>query len=163
MWHGIRNSESAKNKKIIIFDIGISRVLVSKTSTRMAEKQCISTLCCYNNTITPPDYVMECSGSWGNNNKPLQRLAGVDRTVGSQGNTTNNDKNRLWGINRTITIVTMWTKSGENRRNKQNLWQKGASIGNIEPCNSGRNIALKTMKQGSDRNIGSYLQHQQQW
>ena len=71
-------------------------------------------------------------------------------------------QNRLWGVNRTTTMVTMWTRSGENRRNKWNLWWKGVSIVNIEPCNSGRNIALKTMKQGSDRNIGSYLRHQQQ-
>jgi len=62
-------------------------VLVSKTSTRTAENKYISTLYCYNSTITPPDYVMEYSGSWGNNKKPLQRLAGVDRIVGSQGST----------------------------------------------------------------------------
>ena len=72
---------------MIFFDNGISGVLVSKTSTRTAEKQCISTLCCYNNNNAPPDYVMEYSGSWGNNKKPLQRLAGVDRIVGSQGST----------------------------------------------------------------------------
>ena len=53
----------------------------------MAEKQHISTLHCYNDTITPPDYVVECSGSWGNNKMPLQRLAGVGRIVGSQGRT----------------------------------------------------------------------------
>ena len=53
----------------------------------MAEKQCISTLHCYNDNNTPPDYVMECSGSWGNNKMPLQRLAGVGRLVGSQGRT----------------------------------------------------------------------------
>ena len=81
---GIRNSESKKNKKIIFFDISNSGVLVSKTSTRTAENKYISTLHCYNSTITPPDYVMEYSGSWGNNKKPLQRLAGVDRIVGSQ-------------------------------------------------------------------------------
>ena len=74
-----------KIKKIIFFDNSNSGVLVSKTSTRTDETQCISTLHCYNSTITPPDYVMECSGSWGNNKKPLQRLAGVDRIVGSQG------------------------------------------------------------------------------
>ena len=78
--YGIR-----KNKKIIFFDISDSGVLVSKTSTRTAEKQCISALYCYNSAIAPPDYVMEYSGSWGNNKKPLQRLAGVDRIVGSQG------------------------------------------------------------------------------
>ena len=72
---------------MIFFDGSDSGVLVSKTSTRTAEKQHISTLYCYNNAITPPDYVMECSGSWGNNKKPLQRLAGVDRIVGSQGRT----------------------------------------------------------------------------
>ena len=72
-------------KKIIFFDISNSGVLVSKTSIRTAENKYISTLYCYNSTITPPDYVMEYSGSWGNNKKPLQRLAGVDRIVGSQG------------------------------------------------------------------------------
>ena len=84
-----------KNEKIIFFDVSNSGVLVSKTSIRTAENKYISTLYCYNSTIAPPDYVMEYSGSWGNNKKPLQRLAGVDRIVGSQGNTTNNDKNRL--------------------------------------------------------------------
>ena len=53
----------------------------------MAEKQYISTLYCYNNTITPPDYVLEHSGSWGNDKMPLQRLAGVGGLVGSQGRT----------------------------------------------------------------------------
>ena len=76
-----------KNKKNFFFDNSNSGVLVSKTSTRTAEKQCISALHCYNNTITPPDYVMECSGSWGNYEMPLQRLAGVGRLVGSQGRT----------------------------------------------------------------------------
>ena len=52
----------------------------------MAEKQHISALYCYNNNNNaPPDYVMEYSGSWGNNKMPLQRLAGVGRIVGSQG------------------------------------------------------------------------------
>jgi len=62
-------------------------VLVSKTSTRTAENKYISTLYCYNSAIAPPDYVMEYSGSWGNNKMPLQRLAGVGRIVGSQGRT----------------------------------------------------------------------------
>ena len=82
-----RESGIRKNEKIIFFDVSDSGVLVSKTSTRTAESKHISTLHCYNSAIAPPDYVMECSGSWGNNKKPLQRLAGVDRIVGSQGST----------------------------------------------------------------------------
>jgi len=127
----------------------------------MAEKQCISTLHCYNNNDAPPDYVMECSGSWGNNKKPLQRLAGVGRTVGSQGSTPT----MMEPVARCQSDNEQDNNVNEERRRppkQMTLVVMRGFDSEIETNNSGRNIALKTMKQGSDRNIGSCPQHQQQ-